>query len=93
VPECDRPQLEPGEFHILDLVGLAVWHQVTAQPIGHVVSIIPAGNDLLEVELAGGEPGTQAKKVLIPFVDQIVPIVDLVQGRIEILPPPGLLEL
>ncbi|MBE9169442.1 ribosome maturation factor RimM [Pleurocapsales cyanobacterium LEGE 06147] len=31
--------------------------------------------------------------VLIPFVKVIVPVVDLEGGRLEILPPPGLLEL
>jgi 16S rRNA processing protein RimM len=31
--------------------------------------------------------------VLIPFVKDIVPVVDLEAGRLEILPPPGLLEL
>ncbi len=31
--------------------------------------------------------------VLIPFVKDIVPVVDLERGRLEILPPPGLLEL
>ncbi|WP_254173602.1 ribosome maturation factor RimM [Planktothrix pseudagardhii] len=30
--------------------------------------------------------------VLIPFVKEIVPIVDLEQKRIEIIPPPGLIE-
>jgi 16S rRNA processing protein RimM len=34
----------------------------------------------------------KSTKILIPFVEEIVPIVDLEQGRIEILPPPGLLE-
>jgi len=31
--------------------------------------------------------------VLIPFVQEIVPVVDLEAGRIEVLPPPGLLEV
>jgi 16S rRNA processing protein RimM len=31
--------------------------------------------------------------VLIPFVKEIVPVVDLNHGRIEITPPPGLLEI
>ncbi|ACK69830.1 16S rRNA processing protein RimM [Gloeothece citriformis PCC 7424] len=31
--------------------------------------------------------------LLIPFVKEIVPIVDLKTGRIEIKPPPGLLEM
>ncbi|MCJ8279194.1 MAG: ribosome maturation factor RimM, partial [Rivularia sp. ALOHA_DT_140] len=33
------------------------------------------------------------KTVLIPFVKEIVPVVDLEAGRIEITPPDGLLEL
>ena len=32
-------------------------------------------------------------KVLIPFVKEIVPVVDLDQGRVEIDPPPGLIEV
>lgn len=36
---------------------------------------------------------SQPTTVLIPFVKEIVPIVDLEQKRIEITPPPGLLEL
>lgn len=31
--------------------------------------------------------------VLIPFVKEIVPVVDLEAGRLEINPPPGLLEI
>lgn len=37
-------------------------------------------------------PAPKAARVLIPFVKEIVPIVNLEQGRIEIVPPPGLLE-
>ncbi|MDJ0714468.1 MAG: ribosome maturation factor RimM [Prochloraceae cyanobacterium] len=33
------------------------------------------------------------KRVFIPFVKEIVPVVDLEEKRIEIAPPPGLLEL
>lgn len=86
VPSSDRPPLEEGEFHVADLVGLAVIDQATDNQIGIVTDVLPAGNDLLEVEL------TSAKKVLIPFVEPIVPVVDLAQGRIEITPPEGLIE-
>lgn len=91
VPEGDRPPLEEGEFHILDLIGLAVFDQATQTLIGTVVSIIQAGNDILEVQRdqADGKP---LQRVLIPFVEAIVPIVDLPQRRIEITPPPGLIE-
>ncbi len=86
VPATDRPCLEPGEFHVADLVGLAVFDQASQQQIGHVTDILSAGNDLLEVELLNG------KKALIPFVEPIVPIVDLANRRLEITPPAGLIE-
>ena len=47
-----------------------------------------AGNDLLEVEL-----NSSGKTLWIPFVEAIVPQVELEQGWIGITPPPGLLEL
>jgi len=86
VPVTDRPPLEAGEFHVADLVDLAVFDQVSQQQLGVVTDVLPAGNDLLEVELLDG------KKVLIPFVEPIVPVVDLVLRRIEITPPAGLLD-
>jgi 16S rRNA processing protein RimM len=62
--------------------------------VGTVVDIIPAGNDLLEVKLHPGFAGDKKQKtVLIPFVEAIAPVVDLQSSRIEITPPPGLLEL
>ena len=91
VPEGDRPPLEAGEFHILDLIGLDVVKQATQTSIGKVISIIRAGNDLLEVQphQADDKP---LPTLLIPFVEAIVPVVDLQQRRIEITPPPGLLS-
>lgn len=87
VPEHDRPTLGSDEFHVLDLLNLLVFDQATQQQIGVVVDVIAAGNDLLEVKL-----DATATTVLIPFVAAIVPIVDLHQKRIEITPPPGLLD-
>jgi 16S rRNA processing protein RimM len=93
VPASDRPILEEGEFHVLDLVGLPVFDQASQLLIGSVVDVIPAGNDLLEVALAPAESTeAQPKTVLIPFVEAIVPVVDLQQQRIEITPPAGLLD-
>jgi 16S rRNA processing protein RimM len=66
-----------------------------------VVDLIHGGNDLLAVELApaaaplpatGGQPAP-GRRVLIPFVEAIVPIVKLQEGWIGLTPPPGLLEL
>ncbi|MGD1951396.1 MAG: ribosome maturation factor RimM [Leptolyngbyaceae cyanobacterium] len=89
----DRLPLEPGEFHVDDLVGLTVILQTTGNPIGTVVDVYRAGNDLLEVALADDtENTTQLRTVLIPFVEAIVPVVDLIQKRVEITPPDGLID-
>ena len=96
VPDSDRPKLADDEFHVPDLLGLEVFDQATQQLIGVVTDVIPAGNDLLEVQRVSA--GTDAKaepkavKILIPFVKAIVPTVDLSQRRIEITPPLGLLD-
>lgn len=91
VPEGDRPPLEAGEFHLLDLIGLAVFDQATQTLIGTVISMIQAGNDLLEVQRDQAD-AKHGQTLLIPFVEAIVPIVDLQQRRLEITPPPGLIE-
>ncbi|BAZ33224.1 16S rRNA processing protein RimM [Cylindrospermum sp. NIES-4074] len=94
VPASDRPQLAEGEFHVIDLIGLEVFMQTSGELIGAVVDIIPAGNDLLEVKLHPSFAKDQGEKtVLIPFVMAIVPVVDLPAHRVEITPPPGLLEI
>ncbi|MEH1782446.1 MAG: ribosome maturation factor RimM [Nostoc sp.] len=94
VPASDRPQLGEDEYHVLDLIGLEVFMQVSGELVGTVVDIIPAGNDLLEVKFHESFAGDKKQKtVLIPFVEAIAPVVDLKSNRIEITPPPGLLEI
>ncbi len=108
VSASDRPQLAEDEYHVLDLMGLEVFMQTSGELVGTVVDIIAAGNDLLEVELhpsfahdkgqrtndKGQRTNDKEKKtVLIPFVRAIAPVVDLQANRIEITPPPGLLEI
>jgi 16S rRNA processing protein RimM len=51
VPESDRPELGEDEYHVVDLIGLPVFMQESGELVGTVVDIIPAGNDLLDVEL------------------------------------------
>lgn len=91
VPSSDRPPLEEGEFHYLDLVGLEVIEQASQEAIGTIVDLVNAGNDLLVVALH--DPEGKSKQVFIPFVEAIVPVVDLKGRRVEITPPPGLLNL
>jgi 16S rRNA processing protein RimM len=88
VPKSDRPPLEEGEYHIMDLVGLQVIHAETRQQIGKVISLVSAGNDLLEIELIQ-KPG---EKVLVPMVHEFVKNIDLQIRQLELLPIEGLLH-
>ncbi|SOD64598.1 16S rRNA processing protein RimM [Streptomyces zhaozhouensis] len=90
VAEVDPDQLpdDPEEFYDHQLVGLTVVTARGGAEVGTVreVSHLP-GQDLLVV--AGPEGG----EVFVPFVEAIVPEVDLERGRVVVDPPPGLLEL
>ena len=87
VPADDRPELAEGEFHLLDLVGLEARLTADGRAIGTVSDLISGGNDLLEITTSEG------RKLLIPFVEAIVPEVQLEDGWLLLTPPPGLLEL
>ena len=87
VPADDRPQLEEGEFHLLDLIGLKARLSPDSEPIGTVTDLISGGNDLLEIKRSDGSP------LLIPFVEAIVPEVHLKDGWLLLTPPPGLMDL
>ena len=87
VPSNSRPSLSKDEFHFFDLLGLEVKIREEPQPIGLISDLLHAGNDLLEIELFKGE------KVLVPFVKEIVPEVNIKEGWIKITPPPGLLTI
>jgi len=90
VPANDRPLLEPDEFHVADLIGLTVVLQATGEAVGTVADLYEAGNDLLAIAPLNTPDRPPA---LVPFVKEIVPVVDLANGRIELAPPPGLLDL
>ena len=56
--------------------------------IGKVINLENEKNNLLVIELLKNQ-----KKVLIPFVKEIVPLVDIKNSFLIINPPNGLLEL
>ncbi len=94
VPKGDRLPIAEDEYHVADLIHLEVYHQ--GEKIGRVIDFYEAGNDLLVVELMpvnGADSDPDPKMVLIPFVTAIVPVVDIANQRLEINPPPGLLDL
>ena len=87
VPVNSRPFLTTDEFHYFDLIGLETRIGSQKTLIGYVTDLIKGGNDLLEIELMEG------KKVLVPFVREIVPEIEIKDKWLLINPPPGLLEL
>lgn len=84
----DRPPLEEGEFHVLDLQGLEVRLDPAGAAIAHVRDLHHGGNDLLEIELV-----TDGRRCLVPFVEPIVPRIELDEGWLLLTPPAGLLDL
>jgi 16S rRNA processing protein RimM len=91
LPATDRPKLRSGEYHSQDLIGLPVFHQATGVEVGVVTDIFTAGHEILVVSAA--QANGKMAEAMIPFVKEIVPIVDVANRRIEILPPAGLLEI
>jgi 16S rRNA processing protein RimM len=81
-----RRELTEGEFWPGDLIGLVVFDEEGNQ-LGTVQDVLfgPSQERLL-IESEGGSTFE------VPFVDDLVPVVDVAQGRLEIVTIPGLTE-
>ena len=84
------PVLKKEEFHLMELINLQVKksEKDKLKTIGKVINLENEKNNLLVIELLKNK-----KKVLIPFVEEIVPVIDIKNNFIIINPPKGLLEL
>ena len=84
------PKLNKNEFHLLELVNLEVktLKDEELKLIGKVINLENEQNNLLIIELFKNK-----KKVLVPFVKEIVPLIDIKNNFLVIAPPKGLLEL
>ena len=84
------PKLNKEEFHLLELIDLQVkiLENEELKIIGKVIDLENEKNNLLVIELLKDQ-----KKVLVPFVKEIVPLIDIKNNFIMINPPKGLLEL
>lgn len=82
----DAPSGDDDAWYDHQLVGLSVVRD--GDVIGRVARVdhLPA-HDLLVVTPHGTED-----EVLVPFVSQIVPEVDIASDRVVVTPPPGLFE-
>lgn len=76
---------DSDEYYDHELIGLKV--RLDGETIGEVTGVLDTPNrKILEVAYQGRE-------VLVPFVMDIVPEIDLDEGFLEITPPEGLLDL
>lgn len=84
VPADEKPS-EPEEYFDRQLVGLGVL-DASGQQVGAVSEVLhlPA-QDVLQIDTPDGER-------LVPFVQALVPVVDVAAGHVQLADVPGLLE-
>ena len=84
------PQLDKEEYHFLELINLQVktLENKELKIIGKVINFENEKNNLLVIELYKNQ-----KQVLVPFVKEIVPLIDIQNNFLIIKPPKGLFEL
>ena len=83
INERDRRRLEPGEYWPDQLIGLEV--RVGSSTVGVVEDLIEAPQHRLLVRCNDGSTAE------IPFVEPLVPEVDVTGGWLRLDPPEGLL--
>lgn len=82
--DAAEPPRDPDEYYDHQLEGLRV--MVDGREAGTVTGVLHLpGQDVLEVRVAAGT-------VLVPFVSQIVPVVDLASGTVVVEPVEGLFD-
>lgn len=78
--DIDEPGFEEDDYHVLQLVGCQAY-LVDGDLLGEVTDVLNLpGQDVLSIKTENGE-------VLIPFVHQLVPIVDIKAKRMTVVPP------
>ena len=84
------PKLKKEEFHLMELINLEVktLENDELKIIGKVINLENEKNNLLIIKLFKNQ-----KKVLVPFVEEIVPLIDIKNNFLIINPPNGLLDL
>jgi len=78
--DIDEPGFEEDDYHVLQLIGCKAY-LVDGDLLGEVNEVLNLpGQDVLSIKSESGE-------VLIPFVHQLVPIVDIKAKRMTVIPP------
>ncbi|MEI6671198.1 MAG: ribosome maturation factor RimM [Actinomycetes bacterium] len=73
-------QSAPNEYHVMQLIGCQAFLE-SGELFGELTDVFNLpGQDVLSIATANGE-------VLIPFVQQLVPHVDVVARKVIVIPP------
>ena len=78
--DIDAPGLDEDDYHVLQLIGCKAY-LVDGDLFGEVTEVLNLpGQDVLSIKTDSGE-------VLIPFVHQLVPVVDIKAKQMTVIPP------
>ncbi len=78
--DIDAPGVDEDDYHVLQLIGCKAY-LVDGDEFGEVSEVLNLpGQDVLVIKSESGE-------TLIPFVRQLVPIVDIKARRMTVIPP------
>jgi 16S rRNA processing protein RimM len=87
IPEAERVPLAANEYYDFDLEGCLV-SELNGNELGRVQRVLKTGG--AEILLIAASDGTE---VLVPLAESIVVEIDIVEKKIIVDPPEGLLEL
>jgi 16S rRNA processing protein RimM len=92
VDQNEVKPLDTEEWWAKDLIGLKVF-TTSGNLVGTIIDVLSINGSMLEVERSpdGQNNSASDTTILIPFVKELVPVVDLVNKRIEITDLPGLI--
>ena len=78
--DIDAPSDDPDDYHVLQLIGCKA-HLVDGDLFGEVIDVLNLpGQDVLVIK-------HDDEEVLIPFVHQLVPVVDVKAKKMTVIPP------
>lgn len=85
VPSIEFKKLKKNEFYYHDLFGLSAYTE-SGELIGKVDHVVKSPNDILVIK------NEEGKEIMVPFVDELVPEVNLKEKTITINAIQGLIE-
>ncbi len=78
--DINAPGVDEDDYHVLQLIGCKAY-LVDGDEFGEVTEVLNLpGQDVLVIKSESGE-------TLIPFVRQLVPVVDILARRLVVIPP------